>query len=784
VPRRSALPLLLGLVVVLSGPALGTAADIGGAAPAVAAPDRPTPSPTRATGADEGAEQLQSVRVDVTTLLPRAPALADGPFHVAGRLVAGDEAVSDLEVQVTVGPVLRSRSALALADEDPVPGRPRGPVDRLEPGDLPAGGSAGFDLRMPVADLGLTRIGVYPLQVEVRGRVDGARRATTLGTASTFVPWFPDGPTAQNRVAFLWPLIDVPARTPDDALLDESLLASLGEVDGRPGRLAALVGAARDGAVGACDPAPPPPGAAPGDLEAGPAVCRRDPVPLTWAVDPELLETVAALAEEHDLEGPEGPAPAPGAEQARRWLEDLRQAVAGGPARNGAPALPEGAVLALPYADPDVVALTVQRSGLADDVDQLRLLGRRVAAEQVGVEPLDDVAWPPPGPLSSSALDASLGGGATAVVLDESALPPLRFDVARSPGARTALSSPSAGSVTGLVVEAALSRLLTASEEDDDWQGERLAEQRWLVETAMLTAERPGEARTFVVAPRQRAAVVPAVATEVLRDAGRLPWLCPVPLADVVAGTERCPGEPASPGSAPESDVEDRGDLVPVEVGNALSRSYVQALAEVRDRGRQLTDEVLLAGSDDAAEVKARFLRARARAASSAWRDRPQRGQAMLDLYRDDVDAYRGQIKLLTPQRQLLTSDTGVIDVSISNALDQPVTLGVQLNDPVEARLSSADTDLRTVEAQEVAIVRLRAETRTSGQFVVRATLVDRAGQPFGEPSEFLVASTGFGRLALAVTGVGAGVLLVAVGVRLVRRALRREDAVPLGPDE
>ena len=69
--------------------------------------------------------------------------------------------------------------------------------------------------------------------------------------------------------------------------------------------------------------------------------------------------------------------------------------------------------------------------------------------------------------------------------------------------------------------------------------------------------------------------------------------------------------------------------------------------------------------------------------------------------------------------------------------------------------------------------MRVRVEARVSGQFVVRATLLDRSGEPFGEPVELVARSTRYGRLALAVTGVAAGVLLVAVGVRLARRAMR-----------
>ena len=79
--------------------------------------------------------------------------------------------------------------------------------------------------------------------------------------------------------------------------------------------------------------------------------------------------------------------------------------------------------------------------------------------------------------------------------------------------------------------------------------------------------------------------------------------------------------------------------------------------------------------------------------------------------------------------------------------------------------------------AQLAVQVPIQVATRTSGQFVVRATLLDRTGRPFGEPAELVVRSTGYSRAALAVTGLGAAVLLVAVGVRIARRALRRTPA-------
>jgi hypothetical protein len=353
------------------------------------------------------------------------------------------------------------------------------------------------------------------------------------------------------------------------------------------------------------------------------------------------------------------------------------------------------------------------------------------------------------------------------------------------------LPSPAAGDVTGLVVEPGLSRLLSALPSDPDWQGPRLAEQRWLAETAMIAAERPGESRTLLVAPDRRGDVVPQVATGALLDSARLPWLCPVSVADVAAVTATCPTAPAAPldpdapvpalGDGQPSPLEAGGALLPAPGVPALPEAFLQAVADAHADAEQFTDDVLLPGTDAATQTKGQLLRARARTLSSAWRDARRAGTAMLDLYADEVARLRDQVTLSTSRRVALSGSTGTINVNVSNGLAQPVVVGVGLNDPIEARLTSRGTGTREVPGSNVVQVPIEVTTRTSGQFVVRATLLDRAGRPFGEPVELLVRSTGYSRAALAVTGLGAAVLLVAVGVRLARRALGRRPRASSG---
>lgn len=744
------------------------------AAPAGAAPTPqpvPTPQATQdpaavAPDACGGASEESPVLVEVTTLLPRAPARPDQPFQVSGRLRnCGEQPLESLEVRLAVGRVIPTRGELQRADEEPVVGTPRLSRPALETA-LEPGETTDFDVRILVEELGLgSRLGVYPLAVQARARYGGDRRRTTVGLATTFVPWFPDGPPAPTRVAWLWPLVDEPRRAPAEVMLDDALDALMEPgTDGGPrGRLQELLIAAREGTRGACDPTATPPEGTPRDPT---TPCRGDRVPLTYAVDPAMLYSIEAMDRSGGysvLEDGE-PVERPRSQNAAQWLVAMRAAAT------------ESDVLALPFGDPDVVALA--RAGLGDDVSQLLKLGQRTTSELLwppGSDdgPLTTVAWPPPGPVTP-ALDDLVAGEATALVLGVAALPPASAARNRTPNARTELPSP-LGRVTGLVAEDVLSELVEGG--GNGGQGHRLAEQRFIAETALIAAERPSQSRTLVIAPRREADVVPAVAAAIIADTGRLPWLCPVSLADAAAGRERCatlPDEqpPADPEPRPDLD----GDAEPADDrDDELSPRFLEDLARVREAADQFTDHVLVSGTDKQAATKARLLRARGRAASAAWRDQPAAGRRMLGLLADDVEQGRGQVTLLG-EPVLLTGSSGTIELAVQNRLDQAVNVGVRLDETGSARLSSTGTGVQTIPPGSATPVQVRVEPRTSGRFVVKATLVDEEGRAFGDEVELDVRSTEYGRVALAVTGIAGAVLLVAIGVRITRRAMRRPD--------
>jgi len=297
----------------------------------------------------------------------------------------------------------------------------------------------------------------------------------------------------------------------------------------------------------------------------------------------------------------------------------------------------------------------------------------------------------------------------------------------------------------------------------------------------MIAAERPGESRTLVVAPERRADLQPAVLAAAIADTGRLPWLCGVPLDDAVAGTERCAQLPDAQQAPAAGEAAVPAATVPD--ARELPQSLVRAVAAVRRDSDQFTEQVLTPDDEGAQQIRARLLRARGRAESAAWRTSPSGGQRMLDLLRDDVAALRSRITLVG-QPALLTGREGTVRLVVQNGLDQPVNVGVRLDPTSAARLTSEDTALQVVPGRRAQQVSVQVEARTSGRFTARVGLVDASGQPFGDTVELAVRSTQYGRVALAVTGAAAAVLLVAAGVRLTRRALRPPPPEPAEPRE
>jgi len=229
---------LLAAAILCALPVLGTSP--AGAEPSTALPNDEAP-----------------VRVDVRTLLPRAPQ-PGGAFEVAGTLTnIGDKPISTLRVRLKLGSRIDNRTELHRDDQDRPPTSLAVEVTPVLPR-LAPGQRTTFDVRTLTSDLPLGQPGVYPLDIVARGVFGSDQDRADLGLAPTYLPWFNGEPVRPTRVAVLWPLVDRPRAGPRDVLVDDDLAASFAA----RGRLGQLLSAARAAETGQCDGvAHGPPGA-------------------------------------------------------------------------------------------------------------------------------------------------------------------------------------------------------------------------------------------------------------------------------------------------------------------------------------------------------------------------------------------------------------------------------------------------------------------------------------------------------------------------------------------
>ncbi len=689
----AALPLLLGL-------ALPTSAAVRQAGTAPSA---------------EGDDPALPVALTVTLLEPKAPR-PGAILRVRGTVRnRGAVPLTDVRVRVRVSDVpIGSRTALAeVARDTGAFGRSVRSSEQTVAPLLAPRQILPFALSVPVDDLGLDATGLYPFGVDARVR--GSSGTEIAGRLRTFLPFLAtDGRLVPTPLAWVWPLIATPHQGPDGAFVDDELAAQLGP----GGRLSTLAAIAAD-------------------------YRRRPSAAITLAVDPALLDGAAVMARGYLVRAPGQPArPGAGAAAAAAWLADVRAAAHGTP------------LIALPYADPDLVALT--RAGAGQEVRLALDLGRTLTAQLLPDAAPTGVLWPPGGLVDQATLDQLAGVGVSTLVLVGRALP-LQDPPTYTPRAVADLST--AGAVmSATVADSGLSGLVggvPGRATPPSAGALRLAEQRFLAETFLITLERPGIARPVVVTAPRHWDPAPAYARAVLTDTASVPWLRPVSVPDVAAD----PGPRA-----------DRAGLTyPAGViGTELPRDYLRSVASVRTGTRDL--EAVVDNPRD--PLTPDLQRATFRLESAAWRDDAATAARLQRLAAARVHDLKGRVRITTSGLITLTSRSGKIPLTVANGLSRPVELQVRMSSN-QARVVVRDSPVRRIEPGHSIQLLAEYESRTAGVFPVYAELYTPDGRLYSAPVKILVRSTAYGALALGITGGALGVLLVAVTVRLGRRAWR-----------
>ena len=594
-----------------------------------------------------------------------------------------------------------------------------GPTLDVEPRSIPVAATAPFALSVPASQLGLADqpFGAYGLAVEVRAQGELGRQRVAL--TRTTMQWQP-GPKRYEaqQISWLVPITGLPTGP-----------------DPTPARVAAAVG--------------------PGSRLR--RVLTAASVPgVAWALDPALLlalQQVAAVPVPDEEPAPTATPPDEPVEVSRAaaisFLADLRTAAAG------------REVLELPYADPDLSAVTA--GGRGDLVRAARAAGAGIIEQVLGIRPVTGVGWPADGWASDETLSQLALVGIRDVILDARSrrlVDPLpyttdaRTDLAVLGG--LAVPAGHAGQVTGWLADPTLSSLASEARRPD-----LLATQRLLAETAAATSERTGLARRLLVVAPRNLDPDPTAFSDLVTATSRVPWLSVVPVTAL-----RTP----APANADTADLPRHSTAPPASVAQAqLSAQHVAPVRRMRASLAAISEAV-----DPPTAVTDVLQRSSLALLSSSWRGQPELLTERRAAVAEQVATLTNKVHVLASSVNFLAS-SGRLQITVANDLPQAVS-GLRL------RVTSTNPRLR-VPTGEVATLALAANTRTqvqvpvqaiaSGAVLLNAQLVSDSGRPLGQSVQVRVRVQPTDTWALWVLGAVAALVFLVGLVRALRRPRR-----------
>lgn len=570
-----------------------------------------------------------------------------------------------------------------------------------------ANGSQAFSLSADTADIGMRKFGVYPVGVEV---VNSAQEV--VAGVITFVTFAPKaGDVKPVKIGWVWPLADRQHRTAADGFTDDDLNTQMA----KGGRLDGLVSA---------------------------AAATRTPV--TWAVDPALLDDARQMASgSYEVQGlrEDTAVKKPKSAAADAWLKQLKLA------------MKNDKYFALPYGDPDVVALV--RNKYQNQV-ALAYKNAQVTTDVLGAQPSTPMAWPPYGVAGPSTLKqlvhyGRVGTGPILMSADKAFAPPAG---GYTPSAvTTAEIDNKAHSV--LTYDDTLADVLDQNSRAPG--GKVLTEQRFLAETAMITAERPQTAgRTLVVAPSRHWNPSPDLARQLLADSASVPWLSAGSLDQIAH---------ARP--------EQRQQMpYPTEFqGYELGPGYLDQVHRIQEEANSFASIVVNSPSPV-------YERSVLRLESVAWRGKPSAAYAARRRVSSQLADDTGRVRVISGQTGL-AGNSGMVHITVANDLpDQTVRVVLNVSSENSAKLQIGKLEGRSpidLKPGDKVTRNLPVTANGNGRFRLLVQLGSADGDDYGDPHVITVRTTGYGRTSLVITGGALAVLFVGVGVRAMRARRRRK---------
>lgn len=697
---------------------------------------------TRPLSAQPGQQEPQFLRLDIGRLTPRF-VTSDSPATVTitGKIVnVGDRKVSDIVLRLERGEALDSEDDLRKALREPAAAEFVQPkftevADELQPGQ-----QQDFTLEVPLrgsapTSLAVEQPGIYPILANINGRPDYGGQAR-LAALSTLLPVLgvPGGetkgkPGAPAKLTVLWPVADRPRLVRlggegQSELIDDELATSLSAT----GRLY-------------------------GVLQAYEQAIASMSTAMCLAIDPDLLRTVQAMSTGYTVRGG---AAGKGKAEAKLWLDRLKLAVTG------------RCVVALPYADADLVALNRAKLG---NMRKLALTdGTKLVQQILSVQPLPDLVWPEDGVLDQGTFDELATpqaepkyAGMKSVLLDPSGLAGAQGTGPVGIGGPHPVTAVQIDSMVSDALQGSDSRPRTLSGVTTPVESQPVSVQNALA-VLVFRAGWQGDGRNVLVTPPRRWNAPLSEMTEFLNTAQKLLGTGYAAQSGLGQLTEAVPPVTTAKVSYPP-------EAGAREISATISDSVTLQSAELNGlvAAMQQEDSEHAAPADLADPLWFGLLRAM----SGAWRSDEQGARSAANISRGEINSLTGMVGVTPPASPiLLGSGDSPIPVTITNKLDVRVTVRIVLAEtPGIRKLDLAD---QVLPARGERVVRVPVEVLRSGRFPVNVRLTTPEGVPLGDTVKLEVSSSAYGTITVIITVIAAIALVLLSGRRIYKRVRAR----------
>ncbi len=700
------------------------------------------PAPSTPVAPAAGREGADSLRVTLTSLTPSA--LRPGrPLTLKGRVTnAGSQRWRGVQVYLVISPSpLTTRAELTATNDSPAGsyfgdrvtdlGTFAG-IGRLRPDE-----QREFRIKVPWESLPISgEPGVYTVGAQVLATdLDGTRSGAALGRARTYVSLVESDRAARVHLGVVWRIGAQVLRRRDGTYARTVGLTSSMRTDGPLRRVVDLGSTAGDFPITVVpDPAVLDAARDIGSGRYGPpgGLVRRVGVTGTAPNGGGGSDGAGAVGGGQPAGEPD-PVPA-----AATWFDEARALATAHPGWTTSYGEASVDTLATVGSDPLTTSIEV-----ATRAAQRRLLGRLTRV----------LSLPDRGVLSTNGLaHIAASGSPDAAVLAPRMLP--GWDSRDGSAQRI---DTDAGPLDVVVADPALAaggpapgRPLPALQ----------VRQRLLAETALLSTEAAPDgtvAATFV-APDDWNPGADWASADFFAGLD-VPWLKPVVLGEQLADPKPFRG---TPGLADEAALGELAEGAPAETTAAALqlRRRVRLLATLVGGGRELqvwyASAVALAISE------------------STLRD-PEVQQRLIESVAGRVTRLLRGVRLTGPEFVTLSSSRGSFPLTITNELDRPVTVSVQVETMPAASTSGRtrfDTDARlTIAPGQRDTVSVEARVQQAGVTSAAASVVTTNGRRFGAPLVFSLRTSIVGAVIWAILGVACAVLLFAIVRRLLGRA-------------